>query len=285
MTSHLLCRLCCCFALLLAPAAWAAPACTARYPSPTTAAAMHDMAALTVDTLEALDGVDVAIAARGGQDLSRYGLRHSHLAFVVRNAAGNWEAIHLLNRCKSGVSALYREGLVNLVGESALAAGLRVGIPTPALRAALMALLSPLSPQARALHHPRYSMLAWPGGDAYQNSNQWILEVLAAAMAQADGEPALAQRRQAIDWLQQRGFAPSRLHIGVGKRLGARFFADNIAVTDHPASERISGNYLVVTVESVFDFLHRAGALERELAIPRQQPHAALLPPNQKDIE
>ncbi len=264
-------RACAGAALLLAAGiAQARPACAPRYPSPVTVAAMFDMAALTADTLDALPEVDVAIAARGGQDLSRYGLRHSHLAFLVRGDGGEWEVVHLLNRCKSGDSRLYREGLANLLGESSLTTDLRVGIPVPALRAALKQLLAPPAEAARALHQPRYSMLAWPGGSDYQNSNQWILEVTAAAMALADDGQVPGDRDAARDWLQQRAFQPSRLHIGIGKRLGARFFADNVAVTDHPASERLSGNYSVVTVESVFDFLHGQQALERELAIPHQ---------------
>ena len=91
----------------------------------------------------------------------------------------------------------------------------------------------------------------------------------------------------AVASLKQAGYTPTRMHIGIGKRLGARFFADNVAVTDHPASERISGNYSVVTVESVFDFLHRSGALERELSIAHQIPvpvvAGAALPAQQKD--
>lgn len=256
--------------LLAAGAAQAQPACTPRYPSPITTAAMFDMAAVTADTLDALEGVDVAIAARGGQDLSRYGLRHSHLAFLLRGDDGQWQVLHLLNRCKTDSSQLYREGLINLLGESALTTDLRVGIPTPAVRAALKQLLAPPADLARALHQPRYSMLAWPGGSDYQNSNQWILEVTAAAMAQAADGTVLDTRDAARDWLQRHRFLPSRLHIGLGKRLGARFFVDNVAVTDHPAGERISGNYSVVTVESVFDFLHARQALERELAIPQQ---------------
>ncbi len=258
-------------ALLLATgAAQADPACAPRYPSPVTTAAMFDMAALTADTLDALPGVDVAIAARGGQDLSRYGLRHSHLAFLLRGDDGQWQVLHLLNRCKTDSSQLYREGLANLLGESSLTTDLRVGIPTAPVRAALKQLLAPPADIARALHQPRYSMLAWPGGSDYQNSNQWILEVTAAAMAQADDGSVIANRDTARDWLQRHRFLPSRLHIGLGKRLGARFFVANVAVTDHPASERISGNYSVVTVESVFDFLHARQALERELAIPHQ---------------
>ncbi|MEN5209937.1 DUF2145 domain-containing protein [Stenotrophomonas terrae] len=256
--------------------AFAQQACSPRYPPPTTIAAMFDMAAVTADTLDALPGVDVAIAARGGQDLSKYGLRHSHLAFLVRNDSGSWDVVHLLNRCKTDNSDLYREGLVNLVGESSITTDLRVGIPTPEVRAALKTLLSGDARNARALHEPRYSMLAYPGSTDYQNSNQWILEVTAAAMAQAAGEPTLADRSSALAWLKQKSYTPTRMHIGIGKRLGARFFADNVAVTDHPASERISGNYSVVTVESVFDFLHRNGALERELAIARQIPVPAM---------
>ena len=256
--------------------AFAQQACSPRYPPPTTIAAMFDMAAVTADTLDALPDVDVVLAARGGQDLSKYGLRHSHLAFLVRNDAGSWDVVHLLNRCKTDSSDLYREGLVNLVGESSITTDLRVGIPTPEVRTALKALLSGAAPQARALHEPRYSMLAYPGSSEYQNSNQWILEVAAAAMAQAAGDAPLADRDSALAWLKQKGYTPSRLHIGIGKRLGARFLADNVAVTDHPASERISGNYSVVTVESVFDFLHRSGALERELAVAHQTPVPAV---------
>lgn len=248
-----------------------APACSPRYPPPETMAAMFDMAAVTAQRLDALDGVEVAIAARGGQDLSQYGLRHSHLAILLRDGQQQWQVLHLLNRCQGDTSQLYREGLVNLVGESSTRSNLRIGIPTPQVAAALRQLLNDPMPIAHALHQPRYSMLAWPGGDDYQNSNQWVLEMLAAAMAQARDGRVLDARSKTRHWLTHNGYLPSRLHIGLGKRLGARFFADNVAVTDHPASERISGNYSVVTVESVFNFLHDQQALEQELSIPHRR--------------
>ena len=247
-----------------------APACTPRYPPAQTMAAMFDMAAVTGQRLDAQEGVDVAIAARGGQDLSKYGLRHSHLAILLRDDNRQWQVYHLLNRCQGNTSRLYREGLVNLLGESSVSSNLRVGIPTPEVAAALRQLLAGKAPIAHALHQPRYSMLAWPGGDDYQNSNQWVLEMLAAAVAQARDGQALDERSKARHWLKDNGFLPSRLHIGLGKRLGARFFVDNVAVTDHPASERISGNYSVVTVESVFNFLHDQQVLQQELSIPHR---------------
>lgn len=247
-----------------------APACTPRYPPAQTMAAMFDMAAVTGQRLDAQEGVDVAIAARGGQDLSKYGLRHSHLAILLRDDNRQWQVYHLLNRCQGNTSRLYREGLVNLLGESSVSSNLRVGIPTPEVAAALRQLLAGDAPTAHALHQPRYSMLAWPGGDDYQNSNQWVLEMLAAAIAQARDGQHLDTRSKTRHWLKDNGFLPSRLHIGLGKRLGARFFVDNVAVTDHPASERISGNYSVVTVESVFNFLHDQQVLQQELSIPHR---------------
>lgn len=246
------------------------PACTPRYPPPETMAAMFDMASVTSQRLDALDGVDVAIAARGGQDLSKYGLRHSHLAILLRDDAQQWQVYHLLNRCKGDTSQLYREGLVNLLGESSVSSNLRVGIPSAEVASALRQLLAGDAPLAHALHQPRYSMLAWPGGDDYQNSNQWVLEMLAAAIADSRDGSVLDARSKTRHWLKDNGYLPSRLHIGLGKRLGARFFVDNVAVTDHPASERISGNYSVVTVESVFNFLHDQQVLQQELSIPHR---------------
>ena len=112
-----------CAALLLAaPEALAQsqqPECMERHPTPAALASMFDVAQRADETLEALDDVDVVIIARGGQDLSRYGLRHSHLAFAVRESDGRWRAVHLLNRCRTDRSQLYHEGLVNFIGETA----------------------------------------------------------------------------------------------------------------------------------------------------------------------
>ncbi|MCC8626090.1 DUF2145 domain-containing protein [Xanthomonas vesicatoria] len=252
----------------------AAPVCTPHYPPPATLAAMFDMAKSTQQTLDAVDGAQVVLLARGGQDLSRYGLKHSHLAFALREDDGTWRVKHLLNHCKSDNSALYHEGLSNFIGESALTADLRVGVLAPALQRQLRALLQDPATLAHALHEPRYSMIAYPFSTGYQNSNQWVLEVLAAALAAskaADATPEpVSDRRSAQAWLKHNGYQPSRLHLDLSKRIGARFFVANAAVTDHPASERISGNYSVITVESVFDFLQQRQMLQQDQSIPHR---------------
>ncbi|MEG0184630.1 MAG: DUF2145 domain-containing protein [Stenotrophomonas sp.] len=258
--------------LATAPVLANSTACQERYPSVAAQVAMFDVAWAAAERLDALPDVEVVIAARGGQDLSRYGLRHSHLAFLVREDDGRWRAMHLLNRCKTDSSQLYREGLGNFVGESGSHTDLRIGVPPPALRAALKAMLAAPAIQPKALHETNYNVVAYPFSTDFQNSNQWVLEVLAAAMAQAEGGPVIVKREQAQQWLRAQKFQPSVLHIGLGKRVGARLFVANATTTDHPASERISGNYSVVTVESVFDFLHQRSQLLQELTIA----HAAV---------
>ncbi|HAU79216.1 DUF2145 domain-containing protein [Stenotrophomonas sp. TWI273] len=248
--------------------AHAEPQCTERYPTPAALASMFDVALATTDALDALEGVDVVLIARGGQDLSKYGLRHSHLAFLLREDDGQWRAVHLLNPCKTAESHLFREGVATFIGETSSHTDLRIGVPTPALRDALKAMLTQPAIQAKALHEARYSVVAYPFRTEYQNSNQWVLEVLGAAMAQVEERTLIVNRTQAQQWLQRHMYTPSTLHIGVAKRLGARFFVPNAAVTDHPASERISGNYSVVTVESIFDFLQLRSSLQQELAVP-----------------
>ncbi|MEA9588642.1 DUF2145 domain-containing protein [Xanthomonas sp. WHRI 10064A] len=251
-------------------AAAATPACVPRYPTPHTTAAMFDMASDTARALNALPDAQVVLLARGGQDLSRYGLKHSHLAFALRDEDGLWRVRHLLNRCKSDASQLYVEGLSNFVGESALSSDLRVGIPTRAVQQRLHDLLSGNGNIAHRLHETRYSIVAYPFSTEYQNSNQWVLEVLAVALAaQAQPPELIDDRRKAQAWLRAARYHPSILHLDLRQRLGARFVAANAATSDHPAGERVSGNYSVVTVESVFDFLHQRDAVLQELSIAR----------------
>jgi hypothetical protein len=267
MTARLQRALLCAVLMGTAAIAQAEPQCVERYPTPAALASMFDVALATTEQLDALEGVDVVLIARGGQDLSRYGLRHSHVAFLVREADGQWRAVHLLNPCKTAESHLFREGVATFIGETSSHTDLRIGVPTPALRDALKAMLTQPAIQARALHEARYSVVAYPFRTEYQNSNQWVLEVLGAAMAQVEENTLIVNRTQAQAWLQRHMYTPSTLHIGVAKRLGARFFVPNAAVTDHPASERISGNYSVVTVESIFDFLQLRSSLQQELSV------------------
>lgn len=64
-------------------------------------------------------------------------------------------------------------------------------------------------------------------------------------------------------WLRKSGYQPSKLPLKPHERIGARLLIDSLP----PAGERVSGNYSVVTVESVFDFLQAEGLLASQFSV------------------
>lgn len=208
---------------------------------------------------QALDasGEHVVLLARAGQDLSRYGLRYSHLGFAYREPDGaggaRWRVVHKLNACGSAEADLWRQGL----GEFFLDDPWKYEAAWVALQPDLQARLLPLlmdDARVQQLHARPYSMLAYPWARRYQQSNQWAIETLALAV-----EPGIAGREQAQAWLQFKGYQPTTLTLGTFTRLGARVTSANIAFDDHPNEKRFSDRIETVTVDSVFAWLQRSG--------------------------
>ena len=214
---------------------------------------------LALRTREALDasGAQVALVGRVGRDMSKHGLRYSHMAFALRDhPKGRWHLTHMLNQCGTATSALYDEGLGNFFLDDVFALESLIVIPTPALQARLLAVAATQLPLA--LYESSYSLIAHPYSTRYQNSNQWVLEQIAAAMA-APGE--VNNRAQAQLWLRARDYAPSEIRIAPFERIGARLFAANVYFDDHSNEEMQSGRYQAVTVESVIRFVERVDAV------------------------
>jgi hypothetical protein len=255
----------------LATSAWGEARCEQTAISPEVTARTFDMAVRTDHTLDAIfPRSEVVLLARGGQDLSRFGLTFSHLAFAIRVDGFPWRVIHELNRCKASSSLIYQEGLADFIGPTSVKADVWVIVPEPALQAALLPMLSGEATVARKLHEPSYSAVAYPFDTRFQNSNQWVLEVIAAAMSAT--KPSELTRAPIQTWLKAEGYLPSRLHLTLQERIAARTYAPHASVIDHPASERISGNYSVVTVDSVVSFLKSKGAVRADFAIAHAPP-------------
>ena len=193
---------------------------------------------------------DIALIARVGQDLSKYHLRYSHLGLAKREMDGRWSVIHELNDCGTANSGLFDEGLGNFFLDDMFAFETLILIPKPELQSKLRTILE--NGKAKALHDSHYNMLAYPFSVRYQNSNQWALEVLAAAMAQGIN---INNRQQAQAWLTSADYHPDVLHIDTLTRLGARMFRANVSFDDHPFDRRMSGLIDTVTVESIVRFM------------------------------
>lgn len=210
---------------------------------------------LALKTRNALDasGAQVALIARVGQDLSKYHVRYSHMGIIWRDhPEGRWLVVHELNDCGTANSQLYNEGLGNFFMDSPFAYETLIVFPDAALQQKLVGLLN--SDMPRKLHAPRYNMLAFPFSTMYQNSNQWVLELLAAASAT---DVQIDNRTQAQAWLTMAAYHPSTLDIPAMTRLGARMFRANVAFDDHPFDRRMAGQIDTITVDSVVHFLEQ----------------------------
>jgi hypothetical protein len=253
-------------ALFLLLMALALPAHAGRpcNPAPTSPAVFNKALTLALRTREALDksGAKVAMVARVGQDLSRFGLRYSHAGYAVRQQDGRWLVLHELNSCGTSRSGLYREGLGNFFLDDMFAYEAKILYPTPAAQERLAGAIN--SGAAAYMHEPNYNMLAYAFSTRYQNSNQWALEVFAAAL----GDNPYMGRSEAQRWLRQNGFRPLAVEIGAMERLGARMFRANVAFDDHPMGRRMAGQIDTVTVDALTRYMlfRDRGAREQVLS-------------------
>lgn len=257
--------------VLAAPAARAGRSCEAHALTPQSVARGLQLAQRTQQALDA-SGAQVVLLARAGQDLSRYGVRWSHLGIAYRQpdaaspGGSVWRVLHKLNQCGTADSALYRQGLGEFFLDDLWRFEAAWVVPTEPVQAKLLALLQD-EPRALQLHHQPYSMVSYAWGQKYQQSNQWAIETMSLALS-----PAMANgwgtRKQAQNWLHSQGYQPTSLHIGPFTRLGARVTAANVAFDDHPTEKRFSDRIETVTVDSVFDWLMQSGLGQTLVKLP-----------------
>ncbi|MEP7154239.1 MAG: DUF2145 domain-containing protein [Betaproteobacteria bacterium] len=240
----------CSGAFLFCGAATAGRSCEERQPSATV---VQQALTLADDARQKLDasGAEVALIARAGQNLSKFGVHYSHFGFAWRDhPKGAWRITHELNQCGTASSEIYDDGLGNFFLDDLWKMEAVILIPNETSQQRLAALFR--AHKHLALHDEHYNMVAYPFSTRYQNSNQWALEVIAAAEAR---DAQITSREQAQQWLKLAGYQPTELKLDAFTRLGARVTKVNIAFDDHPGELRWSDRIRTVTVDSVFNFV------------------------------
>lgn len=235
--------------------AHAGTACTAHAIGPRELATASESAKRAYAALEQSDA-PVALIARHGQDLGKYGLYYSHVGFAVRDRSeGRWTVVHLLNFCGTDHGSLYAQGLVNFFADDLVDQDVRIVWLQPQLAQRVTAILD--GPAAKDLFNPHYSVIARYDSRDYQNSTAWVLDVLAAAEL-PPGDRIDRSRAQAEETAL--GHVPDTIHIPYGQRVLGGLFTANTVFTDHPLSARLGGEYRVVTVHSILRWLDAIGA-------------------------
>lgn len=233
---------------LLCLPAYAGRSCEDKPPDPQSVSRGLTLAERTRSALDA-SGASVVLLARSGQDLSKYGLRYSHLGWAYKGANGQWLIVHKLNTCGSADASIYRQGLGEFFLDDPFRFETAWVVPTTDLQTRLLPLLQD-NAKVATLHTKAYSIVSYVWATRYQQSNQWALELLAQAM-----DADIRSREQAQAWLRYKNYQPSVLRIDALTRLGGRISSANVAFDDHPNEKRFSDRIETVTVDSMFTWM------------------------------
>jgi hypothetical protein len=251
---------------------------------PRLSADQHDkqlrFVAIVKDELERSEQ-GVALVARAGTDLSRFGQRYSHAGLALKASDNTpWSVRQLYYVCDEASPKLYDQGLVGfLIGANQPELGYLSVVLLPPAEGAALALAALDKRRALQLLAADYSANAYPFSPRYQNCNQWVLELLAATLgnlgAAGDGDGGGGQdiRPQAQAWLQAQGYRPSAFEIGFTPLLwGAAAFIPWVHNDDHPAEDLAAARYLVSMPASIEGFVQQilAGAQRIEFCHNRQ---------------
>ena len=193
-------------------------------------------AGLVKRELEA-SGEKLALVARSGLDLGRFGVRYSHAGLSLK-ASDNapWSVRQLYYACDERRPRLYDQGLAGfLFGTDDPTIGyvsivLPGGPDAAALEAAALD-----TPRARRLLAATYSANAYPFSLRYQNCNQWVAELIATAWGALGDTQDLRARAQG--WLAGQGYEAPAVELDSHWLMMAAPFVPLVHLDDHPQED------------------------------------------------
>lgn len=210
------------------------------------------------------EGDKVFLIGRMGQNLDEYNLKYSHGAFLLKNN-GNWEVFHELNDCSSDKSNIFNEGILNFFLDDLYKYNSIIISFDNNTNAKLKEILFDKKSLKEA-HNPHYNLLSYPFSSKYQNSNGWLLEIIARAMAK-NSNKEINNHEEFISFIKELNYQPAVLKVGMFKRLGGRLFKANIAFDDQPFDERMAGNIRTSTFDGLFEFLKQKKIISQSMEI------------------
>jgi len=191
-------------------------------------------------------GAQVALVARAGLDLSRFGLLYSHAGIALKdNPGGRWAVRQLYYACDESRPRLFDQGMAGFaLGADAPGNGhIALVFPAPQDSASLEAAALDKR-RALALLGGQYSANAYAFGTRYQNCNQWVAELLASAWGRLDAAQgaegattADGTRSRAQAWLRTQDYAQETVRLPAHWMVFAAQFVPLLHIGDHPLDD------------------------------------------------
>lgn len=202
----------------------------------------------------ARSGSRVALIARAGTDLSRFGLLYSHAGIALKdNPGGPWAVRQLYYACDEARPRLFDQGVAGFaLGADESARGHMSLLFLPEEESALLEQAALDKRLALALLSGKYSANAYAFGTRYQNCNQWVAELIASAWGGLDGK-----REPAQAWLREQGYAPGPVKVPSHWLMFAGQFVPLVHVNDHPLDDIHALALRVSVPASIEDFVRR----------------------------
>lgn len=213
-------------------------------------------------------GAEAALIARSGTDLSRFGLRYSHAGVALARGLGEdegdgaampWAVRQLYYACAEGRPRLFDQGLAGFVAGSddAQVGFIRVLLLPPEAALPLAAATRDKA-LALGLLNARYSANAYPFSTRFQNCNQWVAELLAAASTGS------RSREAAQAWLRREGYAPEPVQASPWLML-AGHAVPWLHFGDHPVEQLDAGRVQTSLPDSLDAFAQRRWPTARRI--------------------
>lgn len=203
-------------------------------------------------------GAGQALMARSGLDLRRFNIRYSHAGVSLKASPDTpWAVRQLYFACDEGKPLIFDQGLsAFLMGTDEPGLGYVSVLLLPAAEGGLLQRAALDNRQALALLGGQYSANAYPFSISFQNCNQWLMELLAAAWGAADGPAAAAgtaSREQAQGWLRQAGYQPSI--VDAGWMAGLTPLVPWLHRSDHPREDLDARRFRISMPASIESFV------------------------------
>jgi hypothetical protein len=208
-------------------------------------------------------GQSVALIARSGLDLGRFRVRYSHAGLSLKSSLNTpWTVRQLFYACNERKPRVFDQGMAGfLLGLNDPAIGYVSIVLLPAVEATALEGVALDDRQAVRALGPAYSANAYPFSARYQNCNQWVAEMLAAAWAPAQragdadsGGSTEALRSQAQHWLLEQGYQPTLFDVSAPLMWLAALIPW-LHDDDHPSEDLEQGTYRVSMPASIEAFV------------------------------
>jgi hypothetical protein len=203
-------------------------------------------------------GQRIALMSRSGLDLGRFGQRYSHAGFSLKASQDTpWAVRQLYYACDEQRPRIYDQGVSGfLLGTDDPAIGYVSVVFLPEAEADKLERAALDNRQALSLLGGTYSANAYAFGLQYQNCNQWVAEMLAAAWGSDPATESEKARANAQRWLKDQAYEPTVFEVGRWL-MTAGAFVPYLHSRDHPNADIEQLRYRISMPASIESFIRQ----------------------------